>query len=433
MDGLVYTKKAVILLNSRAITRVVSEAIEFYQLEPVVYDSPTRLIEDLTSKSLQVELIFFSKNLPGADGDSLQFVKSVRDNYGGPLLLISSEEDVANIEHFVECGVTDVFSPNEISQVISFISTYTSYRQTLMYDGKQTVLLVEDNMATARVISKSLEDIGIEVLHVITGREALTVLHFEKVDLVLVDFILEGDMTGTTLVRNVRRTSQWHSLPILAITGYTEPVRHLELLRTGVADVISKPVELSILQIKCKNWINSKRTFDLLMSKQAALLDIAHRDELTGLHNRAHLYEKIEEILKRSILKQTPLALMMLDIDHFKSVNDNYGHEFGDRVLQRIADCMRHNTRVEDILVRMGGEEFAIILENCPMKDAENKADKILADIRNANVDGVHVTSSLGLLCQIADGVPFSEFYKAADKALYDAKEGGRDRYVIAS
>jgi diguanylate cyclase (GGDEF)-like protein len=163
---------------------------------------------------------------------------------------------------------------------------------------------------------------------------------------------------------------------------------------------------------------------------------IATTDDLTGLLNRRHLLELGQQDLARARRYQRPLSVLALDLDHFKQVNDRYGHAAGDAVLIAVADALRAQTRQHDLVGRIGGEELAVILPETSVEAAERLAQRIRVHVANLrpSTDGVtmHVTVSLGVAQALADDASIHDVLKRADRALYRAKDQGRDRVVAA-
>lgn len=176
------------------------------------------------------------------------------------------------------------------------------------------------------------------------------------------------------------------------------------------------------------------RTADLVRDNQM-LKEMATTDPLTGVFNRRHFFELAEQELKKSQRYGSPLSAIMIDLDHFKSVNDTYGHQAGDQVLQAAARLIQENIREIDILGRYGGEEFAVLLPNTPMPDAKDMAERICRKIEAHPVQvdetTIPVTASLGAVgASNTDNLTITALLDKADQALYEAKHSGRNRVM---
>jgi diguanylate cyclase (GGDEF)-like protein len=159
---------------------------------------------------------------------------------------------------------------------------------------------------------------------------------------------------------------------------------------------------------------------------------MAMYDQLTGLYNRHYLFISANKKVARAKRHHEPVSLMMMDIDHFKDINDNYGHPVGDVVLQAVAKIISAQCREEDIAARFGGEEFVILYDHCDLKDAQVKAENYRLLIEEAKPEQITVTSSFGVVQMKPEGEMVDDLIKRADLALYQAKENGRNQVVIA-
>ncbi|MES1925364.1 GGDEF domain-containing protein [Salinisphaera sp. T31B1] len=165
-----------------------------------------------------------------------------------------------------------------------------------------------------------------------------------------------------------------------------------------------------------------------------ALLRLAMADPLTGLANRARFLDRTAAEQARHARKGTPFAVLIVDLDFFKQVNDSHGHAVGDIVLRTIADVIRRQVGSEDLAARLGGEEFAVLLVDCDRRDARARADRLCRSIADTHTrhgsDAIRVTASIGIGCVDVDGNEFDSLFSAADARLYQAKAGGRNRVV---
>jgi diguanylate cyclase (GGDEF)-like protein/PAS domain S-box-containing protein len=162
------------------------------------------------------------------------------------------------------------------------------------------------------------------------------------------------------------------------------------------------------------------------------LRDLSNTDSLTGLHNRRRMEETLSEEFSRAKRYKLPLSVLMLDVDHFKRFNDQYGHDQGDRVLQSVARVMQNTCRDVDSPCRYGGEEFCLILPSTGLDGAARMAERVRSNVENHRVDGLQVTISIGVAVFPTVGQDAESLKKLADEALYHAKRSGRNRYCIA-
>jgi diguanylate cyclase (GGDEF)-like protein len=178
--------------------------------------------------------------------------------------------------------------------------------------------------------------------------------------------------------------------------------------------------------------LRNKRLLERVEAQQAELRGLALTDQLTQLHNRHFLIDAAYLAMSEARRHKHPLSLLVVDVDRFKAINDNHGHQMGDAVLTQIAAILRQTTRGEDIVARFGGEEFVMVLPYCSLDDAAVKAEHLRAAIERARPSGLLVTVSIGLTSMenAADNT-FDGMFKRADAALYRAKSEGRNRVVV--
>jgi diguanylate cyclase (GGDEF)-like protein len=196
----------------------------------------------------------------------------------------------------------------------------------------------------------------------------------------------------------------------------------LQASQQSLASTVAGQVALSLANLKLR----------------ATLRDQSIRDPLTGLYNRRFMQESLDRELQRAKRKKRPLAVVFLDLDHFKRFNDNFGHDAGDMVLRALADVFRNHFRGDDVICRYGGEEFAIILPESTAEDAGDRANDLRAAVKNLILRHQgetleRVTLSIGVSAFPEDGSTPEDLLKVADDYLYQAKSNGRDRVAVAS
>ena len=240
-------------------------------------------------------------------------------------------------------------------------------------------------------------------------------------------------MTGVGLVRAVRQLpGPIGRVPILAVSGFQDAARKVELLRLGANDYVSKPVHEEEFSARIRNMVHLARLLQEAETQRDHLRRLAMTDQLTGLYNRHYMAEvaskRVPEALKRGIA----VSMIVLDLDHFKKINDTHGHDVGDVVLAETAAMLRECCRGGDIAARAGGEEFVIVLINRDAASAAGFGEQIRARLEALRPGGLLVTSSVGEGTVPKGSVAgFNTLFKAADEATYDAKGGGRNRVAI--
>ena len=288
---------------------------------------------------------------------------------------------------------------------------------------------VEEILTTGRVCDT--------VLVAKNGAEALRTLGDQDVDLVLCDVNMPL-VDGVKFLAIKASRGEYDDLPVIMLTGRADLKERIRCLQVGASDYLTKPFHEQELIARVRVHLQNRILQKTLKEKNAQLEKLSLTDPLTQLANRRHLMDRLEDELKRARRYAKHLGCCMLDIDHFKSVNDSHGHPVGDQVLKIVANCLEKTIRDSDLAGRYGGEEFVLILPEQDLQGAETAAERCRISIRESNpvVDGVTitVTSSFGVACFVPGiDVSAAALLQAADEALYRAKENGRDRVETAT
>jgi two-component system cell cycle response regulator len=252
--------------------------------------------------------------------------------------------------------------------------------------------------------------------------------------IVLNDRHVGGD--ALRLCSQLRSNPQTRPVPILLTVQDGDVERLAKALELGVNDYLMRPVDRDELIARSRTQIRRKRFEDGLRQNYERSLSAALTDALTGLNNRRYLETHFAAVNAMLASASKPIALLVLDVDHFKSVNDRYGHTVGDQVLRGIAQRMQSSLRNFDTAIRYGGEEFVLLMPNTVEAQAMAVAERLCAAVREAPIKvddapgSVPVTVSIGVATQRAGTASLAELVKAADAALYEAKRTGRDKVV---
>jgi two-component system cell cycle response regulator len=304
------------------------------------------------------------------------------------------------------------------------------------------VLVVEDSSAQAEWLAKVLEREGYQVKIAKDGREAIRQVRAEPPDLVLLDMILP-DLDGLEVLRILKARAEDQFIPVILLSVKADLDSRVAGLRIGADDFLAKPFADAEIQARAAAMLRIKSLQDQLHSTKAQLEKLSVTDGLTGLYNHRHFEERLREEFRRGHRYSDPVALIMLDLDHFKSINDRYGHPFGDRVLRGTAELISTSIRDPDICARYGGEEFALILPKAHLQGAITVAERIHREMgqKTYSVEGdpgqgkaaeVRVTVSQGIAFFPSKDVTSPEtLVKFADEALYRAKRDGRNAICL--
>ncbi|ABQ36772.1 response regulator receiver modulated diguanylate cyclase [Bradyrhizobium sp. BTAi1] len=254
-------------------------------------------------------------------------------------------------------------------------------------------------------------------------------------DLVIVSLDLD-DFDGLRLCSQLRSLERTRHVPILAIAEAENNTRLLRGLEIGVNDYLLRPVDKNELMARARTQIRKRRYTDHLRDNVQNSIEMAITDALTGLHNRRYMETHLATLADQAASRGKPLALMMLDIDYFKAINDTYGHDAGDDVLREFAMRVRKSIRGIDLACRYGGEEFVIVMPETDLHVAGMVAERLRRSVANEpfavhkGEKRIEVTTSIGISTLEQKGEPIADVMKRADTALYRAKNDGRNRAV---
>jgi two-component system, cell cycle response regulator len=255
------------------------------------------------------------------------------------------------------------------------------------------------------------------------------------VDLVIVNATARS-FDGLRFAAHLRSDEATRNLPILAVVDYDERPRLVKALEIGVNDILSKPIDPQELAARARTQIRRKRYTDYLRDNLDHSLELAVTDQLTGLHNRRYMAGQLEALVKRAALGGDQVAALVIDIDHFKMINDGYGHDVGDEVLREFAVRLASNVRAVDLPCRYGGEEFVVIMPDTRLADAERIAERIRLHVAGSpfRVMGgselLTVTISIGVAATLGAEDRPEALLKRADEAVYEAKASGRNKVI---
>jgi two-component system cell cycle response regulator len=298
-----------------------------------------------------------------------------------------------------------------------------------------TILVADDDHQARQYIATLLKKHGMNVEFAVDGARAVARAREQGVDLVLLDIMMPG-LDGLDCCRLIKGITQDAFLPVILLTARTDTDSRVSGLRIGADDYVCKPFDDRELLARVSNLVRLKRMHDQINEAKGRLEQLAVKDELTDLYNYRYLHTRLSEEFKRSERYRDPLACVMLDIDHFKRVNDRWGHDIGDAVLRETSARVRKAVREIDVVTRYGGEEFLLVLPSTNFSGALAVADRVWravgTDPYQLPVGEERVSISVGVaVFPSRDIKSKDQLIKAADKALYQAKHEGRDRICV--
>ena len=307
-------------------------------------------------------------------------------------------------------GTLDASSLLEKIEVLTCVAQYEPYK----------VLIIDDSRAQATHTERLLNSAGIITRTLIDPIQAMAELAEFQPDLIILDMYMPG-CTGTELAKVIRHNDRYVSVPIIYLSAEDDLDKQLDAMSEGGDDFLTKPIKPRHLITTVRNRAARARSLKARMV----------RDSLTGLYNHTHILQLLEDCSFRARREGKPLSFAMLDIDHFKRVNDSHGHPMGDRVIKSLALFLKQRLRKTDYIGRYGGEEFAIVM---PDTDLHN-AHRVLDEIRQRFAEIHYPAQPVDLSCTFSAGV--MELYEGADSlmlasladdALYQAKDAGRNQ-----
>jgi two-component system cell cycle response regulator len=307
--------------------------------------------------------------------------------------------------------------------------------------AESTILLVEDDKIQGKATKDYLESTGYKVVWAEDGKTAIKTVKTQAIDLIVLDLVLP-DMNGNEVCRWLKLNQDTRGLPIIMLTAKSSTNDKVTSLTAGADDHLSKPFNESELGARIYACLRTKALQDELRDKNRQLEEVLSKlevlaitDPLTNLYNRRHFENLIENEFANTARYKSPATCIMIDVDYFKSVNDEYGHRTGDVILKEITNIIKSCLRKVDTVARWGGEEFVVLLPRTKKEDSYTAAERILNTISEYTFTGVNrrITVSIGIASIPDPSIDTAEkLVDASDVAMYEAKGSGRNRIVVA-
>jgi two-component system cell cycle response regulator len=408
------------------------------------------------------DIILLDVMMPKLDGfETCRRLKADPATVHIPVIMITALSDTADRLKGLECGADD-FLTKPINDLALMARVRSLLRLKLVMDEWRSreetsnsfvahapleeashaayvggkVLLLEDNPGDQTAIAKTLSSIFVNVFFAGTVREAASMAHTGEYDMVFASIDLEGE-DGLMICPQLRTHEVTRQIPILLLANPNGMTRVAKGLDLGANDYLLHPIDTNELIARTRTQLKHKRHYDRLRKNYEDSLALALVDPLTGAFNRRYLDAHMPRIIERTVSGNKPLALLMIDIDHFKNINDKYLHMNGDVVLRETVNRITNSLRPTDLIVRMGGEEFAVIMPETHISTAmtvgERLRERIARDpfILQGAQKSTAVTVSIG--ASYIEGTSREDadaLIKRADAALYFAKQNGRNRVI---
>ncbi len=412
--------EGLIVEPSRTYQKLLSSAIESGGLETKQVSTGNEALTLL--KQQPFDLVFIAMHLQDMDGPKFSsHLRADSRTRQIPLVMVTSNEDKELLDEAFSAGVTQIFARHELDKITSYAAQFSRKNGNKTMSGH--ILYIEDSPSVVNLTSGVLRDNGYTVDHFATGEEGLEAFQKNTYDLVLTDILLKGKLNGQGTVKALRHIAEDNKkyVPLLVFSVLDDSAHKVELLRLGANDYVTKPLIQEELLARVSNLITSKKLLDKTVAQQNVMQELTVKDPLTGLYNRYFMMEAVS----------IPYSLIIVNIDKFNLINENYGHLTGDLVLKEIASELVKPTRKEDIVARYDGEEFVLLLSHCNISNATIIAEKIRQSIENLHPSDLNVTASLGVVEMQPDSTEsFPELFKATHDAINQAKSNGGNQVI---
>ena len=296
-------------------------------------------------------------------------------------------------------------------------------------EPKKETLLIIDDSKVQRTIFRELLGGFYRVIEASAGEEGLYLIEHSKgkIDLVLLDLVMPG-VDGFEVLRRRPQMETFKDIPVIVLTTNESEEFQIKAFELGIDEFIVKPVNPSIALSRIHNVLETQRRFRAILKEQARLKDQTEIDEMTNLYNKMTTEKMVTDVLQEH--KGKTVAMLMVDIDNFKAVNDTYGHKMGDHVINVVAGVLASYFSEKDIVGRIGGDEFIVLLHDASSKDAVyQKAHEILWQIRDKDTLSIPEGVSVSIGLAFSNGLEknYDTLREKADEALYNAKKKGKD------
>jgi len=411
------TKRLLVVEDSKPIATVIKQIAQSLKYEVVITTSLAE-VENLLSTDNDFFAATIDFALPDAlDGEAIACVLS----HGIPGVVITGKMDDETRQKILAQPVID-YIPKENSQAFLYLKRILSWQIT---NKDNAILVVDDSSSARNHVVELLKRRNFTVFTANNGVQALEKLKQQKnIKMVITDLEMP-EMDGIELTNEIRKIYSREQLAVIGISGASNGIHSARFIKNGADDFLRKPFCPEEFYCRITQNIES-------LNNIAKIQHAANTDYLTDLANRRAFFRSAEQRIQGYIKKQVPYCLAMIDIDHFKRINDQYGHDCGDQVLKILALYMRKHFG-SGLTARLGGEEFAILMHGIDTDNLYNKLDDFRREIAVATipVGEHHLSTSISLGVVFSSHEPLSKQMSEADSALYSAKENGRNQVVV--
>ena len=418
-SGVRMSTKILIVEDNKTLAKLISKKIEA-TIKCKVDVAYSMAEAKLFLKTYKYFITLLDINLPDApNGEIVDYALSK----GNRAIVLSANIDKEFRQKILQKNIIDYINKGGMNDINYIIQTI----QRLQKNQNHTVLVVDDSMVFRKQMQNLLQNMFFNVITVAHGEEALGILSINNnITLVLTDYHMPV-MDGLELTYEIRKEHDKNDLGILAVSSNKDNEVNALFLKTGANDFITKPFSKEEFSCRINNTIEALENIQIVTNH-------ANRDYLTGLYNRRYFFDTMTEYEEEIKENGEKFAVAMIDIDHFKKVNDTYGHDIGDKVIVSLSEILRTSTSHRDIVARFGGEEFCIVLKNINRYSALDIFERIRAEVEQFSFaidkdNFLKFTISTGAV--IHNDEPVEESINQADMMLYNAKNSGRNQVVF--
>ncbi len=417
--GEIMSQRILIVEDNKTLAKLISKKIEL-ALDFKVDVAYSLGEAKLFLKMYKYFITLLDINLPDApNGEIVDYVLS-KDNR---VIVLSANIDKDFRQTILKKNIIDYVNKGGVNDINYIINIITR----LQKNENHTVLVVDDSMVFRKQMQNILENMFFKVISVAHGEEALNILNSRTdINLILTDYHMPV-MDGLELTYEIRKEHTKNDLAILAVSSNKDNEVNALFLKTGANDFITKPFSKEEFSCRINNTIEALENIQIVTNH-------ANRDYLTGLYNRRYFFDAMSEYENEIADGGEKFAVAMIDIDHFKQINDTYGHEIGDKIIVALSEILRTSTSHRDIVARFGGEEFCMVLKNINRYSALDIFERIRQEIEHFSFsidkeNFIKFTISIGAV--VHTGEELEETINNADMMLYKAKNSGRNQVVF--
>ncbi len=413
-------------------------------------------------KQFRPDLILLDVMMPGMDGfETCRHLKADKDVSHIPVVMVTALSEPSDRVQGLESGADD-FITKPINDTALFARVRSLVRMKVLMDELRLrdktgldmgvmsgdgnnfmadvsgshIVVIDDDVVQCKKISERFSSLQhVTLVHSPAELDVLLKQGGRSVDLYMINtHLVEAD--GLRLATHIKSIESERHVPIIMLVDEEDTHLMLKGLELGINDYLIIPIDYNEMQARVKTQIRRKRYQDALKSNYQASISMAITDKLTGLYNRHYLDTHLNNMVRHALLNQKPLSLMIMDMDHFKSVNDTFGHDVGDEVLRQLSQIIIDSVRSSDLAARFGGEEFVVLMPESEFQAAYGMAERLRRKVEDyifniSHTQGVlSKTLSIGVSTLNLSGDSAGDLIKRADSSLYEAKHGGRNQVM---